>query len=254
VSWARLTAELDQWRHIGRQPSLWWRDDDARAPTLELARLLNLAAEHDLSVCLAASPATANPELSAYLESYPGTTVAIHGYAHHNHAPADARKAELGPHRPLPAMLGEIEVARARIEEMFGRRALPVLVPPWNRIHVALVAHLFEVGVRGLSTLGPRANAEAAPGLRQANVHVDVIDWRGGRRFRGVEACLDDLIGHLRARREGEVDAEEPTGLLTHHLVLDEPAWRFLAELFGTLKARVDPICPSPRKIFNLAA
>ena len=253
MSWARLDAELDAWRRSGRQPSLWWRDDDVSEPTPALARLLDLAARHDIAVCLAAVPATVDPGLDAYLEGYPGAQVAVHGYAHRNHAPARALKAEWGPHRPLPAMLHEIAAARMRIDEAFGPRALPVLVPPWNRLDPSLVGRLREAGVHGLSTLGARAGAEAAPGLRQVNVHLDVIDWRGGRRFRGENACLTDLIEHLCARRQGEVDAEEPTGLLTHHLVLDEPGWRFLVGLLDTLKARDGPFWPSPRKIFNLA-
>ena len=45
MSWARLDAELDAWRRSGRQPSLWWRDDDVSEPTPALARLLDLAAQ-----------------------------------------------------------------------------------------------------------------------------------------------------------------------------------------------------------------
>jgi hypothetical protein len=42
----------------------------------------------------------------------------------------------------------------------------------------------------------------------------------------------------LAARREGGVDPDEPTGLLTHHLAHDEPGWVFLKELAERLGSR----------------
>ena len=40
------------------------------------------------------------------------------------------------------------------------------------------------------------------------------------------------LITHLRARRRGDVDADEPTGVLSHHWSHDEATWTFLERLF----------------------
>ena len=44
-------------------------------------------------------------------------------------------------------------------------------------------------------------------------------------------------MGHLRARRFLEVDAEEPTGILTHHLVQDERTNDFLRRLVTVTSA-----------------
>lgn len=115
------------------------------------------------------------------------------------------------------------------MQELFGGRALPVLVPPWNRIDPALFVGLVDAGIRGLSTYGPRVAKTLDGGIEVVNTHVDIIDWHAGRRFLGVERCLQLAIGHLTARREGRVDRNEPTGLLTHHLAHDEDAWSFLA-------------------------
>ncbi len=60
---------------------------------------------------------------------------------------------------------------------------------------------------------------------------MDLIDWRGGRRFRGVDRVLEQLCAHLAARREGGVDAAEPSGILTHHLDHDEDCWHFMEAL-----------------------
>jgi hypothetical protein len=40
---------------------------------------------------------------------------------------------------------------------------------------------------------------------------------------------------HLLARREGQVDPTEPTGLLTHHHDLDSAGWAFLEALLSRL-------------------
>ncbi len=252
MSWDALASELEAWQRSGRSASLWWRDDDAGAPSSALARLIDLAAENGVPVCLAAVPAESGTEFVDLVEPHPPIMVAVHGLAHRNHAPPGARKAEFGAHRPLPDMIGEIEAASAKIAGLFGSRALPVFVPPWNRLAPALVTHLPGAGLRGLSTLKARASAEPAPGLRQVNAHVDVIDWRGTRGFRGEEASLADVIAHLRARRTGAADPDEPTGLLTHHRVLDGPAWGFLARFLGQVRARNGACWPSLRKIFNL--
>ena len=109
-----------------------------------------------------------------------------------------------------------------------------MLVPPWNRIAKDLLPELAGLGLRGLSTHGPRATPEVA-GLAVCNSHVDVLRWRPTRGFLGEAATLYLLIGHLSARRQGQVDAAEPSGLLTHHLVMDPPAWDFLAHLLTAL-------------------
>ena len=63
-----------------------------------------------------------------------------------------------------------------------------------------------------------------------ANVHVDPINWRE-RRFAGEGKALSGIIGELKARRDGATDADEPVGLLTHHLDHDAGLWKFLERL-----------------------
>jgi hypothetical protein len=69
--------------------------------------------------------------------------------------------------------------------------------------------------------------------LRQVNTHVDIIAWQSGRGFVGEDSALHMLVGHLASRRRVELDAAEPTGLLTHHARHDEAAWAFLERLFA---------------------
>ncbi len=243
MTWRILNEELDAWAAAGRAATLWWRDDDAVEPSADLERLLGLAAARDVPVALAAIPARASEALARGIETVGArVTLLQHGYAHRNHAPAAEKKAELGAHRPSAAVLEELARGQARMTALFGSGLFglgcaPVLVPPWNRIAEGLVPEIARLGFRGLSTYGARAAAEPVPGLVQVNSHVDIMRWDAPRGFLGAAAALDLLAGHLRARRLGEADAAEPSGLLSHHGAHDEACWTFLDELLGRLAA-----------------
>jgi hypothetical protein len=162
-------------------------------------------------------------------------TLLQHGYAHQNHAPIGEKKAELGAHRPADAVIEELARGWRRMTALFGETWAPILVPPHNRIATEVVRGLAGLGFRGLSTHGPRPALFATPDLVQVNTHLDIMHWPDPRGFLGEAESLDLLIARLRARRRGEVDADEPTGLLTHHPAHDEPAWGFLETLLDRL-------------------
>ena len=225
AGWPDLARALDSLGETGRRVGFWLRDDDAVAPTPALDRLLGIAA--DLPLALAVIPARATAELADRLP--PDCAVLQHGLAHADHAPPGEKKAEYGPHRPLAAMTAELAAGRSLLQDLFGRRALPVLVPPWNRIADTVAAALPGLGFGGLSTFGCRT--AGVPALVQVNTHVDPIDWRGSRGFAGETAVLGRVVDALRHHladefREGA--ARGPIGLLTHHLVMDGPGWAFL--------------------------
>lgn len=229
MDWPDLNVELRRWREAGRSASLWWRDDDACDLTPALERLLALAGDRPLS--LAVIPALATPALAARAAA----TVLQHGYAHRNRAGEGARAVECGGERPLSEVLSELQHGQERLGALFGERFVPVLVPPWNRVAAEVVPRLPELGLHGLSGWKARPAATAAPGVAQVNVHVDVMSYRRGPGFVGREKALGELVEHLAARRTGAADADEPTGLLTHHRDHDEAVWTFLAELLTRL-------------------
>jgi hypothetical protein len=179
-------------------------------------------------VALAVIPRDTGEPLRRDLERRPQAWVLQHGWSHDNHAPDGDRKEEFGVHRPLPVMLDELARGWAKIAPF--KRALPVMVAPWNRMDAHLLPHLPEAGLKGVSTLGPRTAAEPAPGVRRVNVHVDIMDWQGTRGFMGVSRTLDQVLAHLRLRRSGGADPDEPTGLMTHHSYHDEDSWRFIGD------------------------
>jgi hypothetical protein len=230
--WQRLTAELDQWQAEGRVATLWWRDDDAVAPTPALARLLAVHGHHGVPLALATIPAHAEEALARGLEHHPGIAVLQHGYAHENHAGEGERAIELGGVRRRDRVAAEMEQGRDMLRALFPARLLPVMVPPWNRIAAELLPELRALGFRALSRFAPRERREVIAGLLQTNCHADLVDWRGGRGFRGEDRTIDQIYTHLRARRDGDADRQEATGILSHHLVHDEDGWRFLDALF----------------------
>ena len=230
--WDELARELDAWRDAGRTATLWWRDDDAIQPTPALDRLLALSATAGAPLALAVIPATADGGLRARLvrhsQQHPGMTVFQHGYAHRNHAAAGEKMTEFGAGRSEDAVITELAAGLRRIADYPG--FVPALVPPWNRIADRWVAVLPGLGFQGLSTFGSRPSEQPVAGLRQTNTHIDIIDWRGDRGFIGTGTALAAAVAHLRQRRLQRVDADEPTGLLTHHAVHQAASWRFIAD------------------------
>ncbi|HEY3910732.1 MAG TPA: hypothetical protein VGM07_12685 [Stellaceae bacterium] len=216
---------------------MWWRDDDAAAPSGRLDRLLEIAG--DVPVALAVIPAEAELGLPARLGAaasrlgaFLPVTVLQHGWRHANHAPGP-KKSEFPAERPDTSVAGELAAGRARLAALFGARALSVLAPPWNRLDRRFLPLLAGCGIRAVSRLGARRAAWPSPGVFEANVHVDLVAWKAGRGFIGEGAALAGLLGHLRARRTGAADGSEPSGILTHHLVQDEAAGTFLGRLIG---------------------
>ncbi|MDH3451491.1 MAG: polysaccharide deacetylase family protein [Gammaproteobacteria bacterium] len=236
TGWRALREELQRWQDAGLAATFWWRDDDAEDDTAQLGRLLRLAAALDVAPALAVIPAGATPALAQRLHNTPQVDVLQHGYAHLNHAPAAEKKAELGAHRAVQAVAGELTLGRQRLITLVPA-CLPVLVPPWNRIDQRLLARLSEHGYRGISTFSARAAVLDAQGLTRVNTHVDPIAWRGGRGFCGDTVALRQVLEHLSERRLGRADRTEPTGLLTHHLVQDDDCWAFCDRLITETRA-----------------
>lgn len=248
TSWREFEAELDAWADAGLATTFWWRDDDATAVTPALRRLLEVSSGNNAPVAVAVIPAGLE---AGFLDDsiWPAHARLLqHGLAHRNHAPADEKKSEFGPHRPIETMIADVS---AGLEILSGvSRFLRAFVPPWNRTIPEVVAALPGLGLRGVSTHGPRRERSPTAGLIQSNTHVDPIDWRGDRGYLGDETVLDQVVGHLRARRTGTVDREEPTGLLTHHLVHDKACWRFVERFVASVSAHAGAVWLGAEEVF----
>jgi hypothetical protein len=222
VTWSEFEAALARRREAGRAAQFWWRDDDAGAVLPELTRAVRLSKDCAVPVALAVVPEAAQPELFRLLHD--GVTVLQHGTDHRNRAAAGEKKTEYPAAEPVEAALARVAHGLGTLRTLAGKRFLPVLAPPWNRVRKDLLTQLPAIGIRGLSGYGARASAEPAPGLRQVNTHVDLIAWRRGKGFIGESGALAGALRFL--------DGNEPVGWLTHHAVHDPQAWNFLERLF----------------------
>jgi peptidoglycan/xylan/chitin deacetylase (PgdA/CDA1 family) len=233
ADWTPLVRELDAWSAAGRIATFWLRDDDAVDWTPQLARLFEVAGE--VPVALAVIPALAEHGLAKRLRNLRGVEVLQHGWRHDNHwAPHGLSEYPAG--RDDEEVGREFRAGRDRLKQLFGDRALPVFAPPYHGFDDRFLPALAQCGIRAISRKGPRS-AKRIAAVAQSNIHVVLIDWTEPPSFGDPRPLLESVVEHLRGRRLGRVDSDEPTGLLTHHLVQDEASYDFLARLIEVTAA-----------------
>lgn len=247
--WKLLADELARWADEPRKARFWWRDDDATREHPALERLVGISESQGIALGLAVVPLGVDPAMLSGLPS----TVAIlqHGCDHANRALSGMKKCEFPESLPTEVRLARLVEARTGLNRASGARALPVLVPPWNRLDDALARRLPAAGYSGLSRFKARAKTQAIPGLLEFNTHADLMNWHGLRGFAGDDAVLHQLVSHLWAKRTDPAVADEPTGLLTHHRVHDAEAWDFLARLFDFTRGRDRVLWCDPLDLFK---
>ena len=249
-AWRLFFDEISRWENAGRAAEFWWRDDDAARPDAALTRLTGLAQRTGTPLALAVIPMQSAREIFENLGAF--VSILQHGTDHANRAGAGEKKTEFSAAEAPSAATARLADARRLLEALAGKRFLPVLAPPWNRLPQHLAAPLAAAGFRGLSQYGTRSRAEAAPGLRQVNTHVDLVAWRSGRGFVGEEFALAAATTHLAAKRAAIADPHEATGWLTHHAVHDEATWSFVERLFETTRRRPAVMWRRPAELFNV--
>ncbi|THD71170.1 polysaccharide deacetylase [Phenylobacterium sp.] len=231
-----LWLELRRWRAAGRTARLWWRDDDASglATTLDrllLDRLVQLATTTRTPLTLAVVPVGEMSGLAARLQGAELVSVSQHGVDHQNR-----REGAAAGEFPHDCSQRDVEEALAagwsRLEKVPG--ALKVFVPPWNDVHPRLERALGAGGYAGWSAGGLLSASGTCPRL---DIHLDMMRWRGGSRFRGRGRLLAALTTELRRRRRAGL-WEAPIGLLSHHLVHDTAAWTFLGDFLRWSKSQ----------------
>jgi len=217
----QLLDEINRRHDAGSPVCFWLRDDDAVEPSAALTQFTGLTQTYAVPSTLAVIPSCTGTDLSLSLVDESLLTIAVHGWSHTNYAPADEKKQELGSHRSNELVTNELSRGFDKLSELYPKQFVPLLVPPWNRISAAVVAKLPTIGFKSLSTFGPEKSAL----IHRVNTHVDLIDWKGTRGGRLPEHLIADLIKVIR-------ETDSPVGFLTHHLVHDAAAWRFLEALF----------------------
>ena len=187
---AALYDELDEWNFMGEEATFWWRDDDAQVASSKLDRLLVLSDEFSIPVSLAVIPEGLGSSLIDKVSQCANVSILQHGFSHRNHAGSAEKKQELGAHRPLEEILGELGKGKAMLGDGFAEQFCPVMVPPWNRIDAALFDGLSSIGYMGVSTFKPRSSAVVSENIWMVNTHADIIDWKADKQFIGEEVAI----------------------------------------------------------------
>jgi hypothetical protein len=225
----RLRAELDAWADAGLTASLWWRDDDAVTDTPHLRRLLDIAGEAGVVVGLGVIPEGADESLIE-LTADGRCCVWQHGWGHHFY-----EAGEFGEERALELMVHDALLGQQALDGVFGRAGWQrVFVPPNHMLAVP-----FKSLLPGLGYLGVSAGVPLTPRLAhvvEVNAEVDVMDWPE-RKLLPESTICDMLVEQLVLRRSGDVPADRPLGVLTHHLVFDHEAWDVTRRLIASLRA-----------------
>jgi hypothetical protein len=252
-----LARELDRWKANRLIANFWWRDDDAQFANDAFKRLTDLAGSESLPLVLAVSPMLMTDGFVARLNSLRDVSIAAHGYRHINHATAPL-KGEFGPDRSLEVMRREIEELAGEFAVRFPNRGIAMFVPPWHGLDPRLVSDLARVGFKVLSMfesrvtrgLGLAAGQLSAIGLalprrsiklrrgsiQRLDCSVSVLSYEGGN-ITGNRRIFEKAVRALSARRLGFLPVAQPIGILTHHLLHDEDAWKYLSQIL-TLTAR----------------
>lgn len=251
AAWQEFFDEIARWQDAGRTVEFWWRDDDAARPHPALARLLGLAQRTSTPLALAVIPLQAEQEIFENAGAF--VSILQHGTDHANRAGPNEKKTEFAAAEAPAAAVARLAAARRQLQAQAGRRFLPVLAPPWNRLPKHLASHLAAAGFRGLSQYGARTRADPTPGVRQVNTHVDLVAWRSGGGFIGAELALAAATRHLAAKRMATADPDEATGWLSHHAVHGDEAWSFLERLFDSTRSQPAVAWRRPEELFHIS-
>ena len=160
---------------------------------------------------------------------------------------------ESGSRRPLSALRSDATLAYSTFSDHFGESNV-IIVPPYNRIAAKLVQVLPQIGFAAVSVWPgfhertvlrlnsrlpwmPAVKVPQQVAIPRLDVHIDVIDWKRGTA-RDMISVAEQVVGQLRLRRRGFLPLDYPIGILTHHLVHDEPVWALCHGLLQFLRAQ----------------
>ena len=214
---------------LSEPASVFFRDDDCGWADDRLLLLLEIFADFDVPVDLAAIPAALNSalaqKLSRRMAAHPERLrVHQHGFAHLNHEPA-GKKCEFGPARSYGCQRADIAEGQRRLSELLGAAPDPIFTPPWNRCNSVTACCLAELGFQVLSRDSHAAPLDV-PGLCELPINVD---WFAHHK----KVRLDRMEwGRTLAAK---LESDPSLGIMLHHAVMDAEEMQALAQLLSVL-------------------
>lgn len=222
---------------------LFFRDDDCGWGDDRLLLLLDILADFDVPVDLAAIPAALNSvfaqKLSRRMAAHPERLrIHQHGYAHLNHEPS-GKKCEFGPARDYRSQHIDIEKGQRLLAELLGAEPDPIFTPPWNRCTAVTARCLAELGFQALSR-DSHAEAFDIPVLMEIPIAVDWFAHRKKVRLNQME------WGELLAAK---FESAASIGIMLHHAVMDAEEMQALAELLSLLARHPNVNCQTMQSL-----
>ncbi len=218
---AQLKITLDQFQPTGID--LFFRDDDVDVDEHSLRALIELFIQHHVPVNLEIIPGRLTGEaidlLRRYKDKHPDLfEFNQHGWLHINHE-RGGRKCEFGPSRGFDGQLSDISIGKKVLEDAFGKEFSPVFTPPWNRCTTDTFRALDQLGFQGISKI--RSDSPVTGySFREVSVTLDPYRWKGGSAMKSPKEIVEELISQMRR--------PETVGIMLHHKVMDEGAFKFL--------------------------
>ena len=225
--------------------TVFFRDDDCGWGDDRLLLLLDIFADFNIPVDLAAIPGALNSalaqKLSRRMAAHPARLrIHQHGFVHVNHEPV-GKKCEFGPARDYRCQRADIAEGQRRLSDLLDATPDPIFTPPWNRCTSITGSCLAELGFQVLSR-DSHAVALDVPCLcelpiaadwfaRHKKVRLDRVEW--GRTL------------------AAKLEADDSLGIMLHHAVMDAEEMQALAQLLSVLARHPNAEC---RTMQSLAA
>ena len=229
--------------NLTQPASLFFRDDDCGWGDDRLLLLLDIFADFDIPVDLAAIPTALNSafaqKMSRRMAAHPERLrIHQHGFAHMNHEP-EGKKCEFGPARDYLSQRSDIEKGRDRLAELLGAAPDPIFTPPWNRCTAGTARCLAELGFQVLSR-DSHAEPFEISGLFEMPI---AVDWFAHRK----KVRLDRMeLGRLLAAK---LESEASVGIMLHHAVMDADEMQALAQLLSLLARHSNANCQTMQSL-----
>lgn len=254
-AWERLREEVGLSLAAGRPVRFWWRDDDLVANSPRFDALIGRASSFTAPLLVAVIPGAASAALDVGAADGGLVHFCQHGWKHINHRSEGQGKSEFDGQRDAALVRAEIAEGASLLARLLGDRFMPVFVPPWNDFDAVHLPSLPACGLTGLSAYGVRPSAQAAPGIRLVNTHVDILRWNAPGGPRAVPAAdVADRLAHLvRQQRLGPaLTSPEPIGVLSHHRAMEADAWDLLDQILACINDMQGASWIAPPEAFGI--
>ncbi len=214
-------------------PSLFFRADDIGAWGKGFHAVLRLFKHYNVPLALAVVPAWVNSKRIEKICEKIDVSDKLwnwhqHGWRHINWN-KNGKKAEFCSARSRDQQWADIWKGQAKLSELFGSSLLPVFTPPWNRLNLATLEVLQQLGFQAVSMDSPFPRG-AKKTIRLNNFRV-VLDLHT-RKVKHEDYAFDELLRDF----EGLLTQKGIVGIMIHHHRMNINSFKFMDRLLSFIR------------------